>query len=33
VGVTIDSVLMRDKALAAADLDGRVVVLDVHAGA
>jgi hypothetical protein len=33
VGVTIDSVLMRDKAIAAADLDGQVVVLDARAGA
>ena len=31
--VTIDSVLVQDKELAAADLDGRVVVLSVRAGA
>ena len=33
MSVTIDSVLVRDKELAAADLDGRVVVLSVRAGA
>lgn len=33
MGVMIDSVLVRDKDLAAADLDGRVVVLSVRAGA
>jgi hypothetical protein len=33
VSVTIDSVLVRDKALAATDLDGRVVVLSLRAGA
>lgn len=32
VGVTIDSILVRDPTLAAADLDGRVVVLSVDAG-
>jgi hypothetical protein len=30
VGVTIDSVLVRDQTLAATDLDGRIVVLNVH---
>lgn len=30
VGVTIDSVLVRDQTLAATDLDGQVVVLNVH---
>jgi ActR/RegA family two-component response regulator len=30
VGVTIDSVLVRDQTLPAADLDGRVVVLNIH---
>ena len=33
MSVTIDSVLVRDKDLAAADLDGHVVVLSVPAGA
>lgn len=33
VTVTIDSVLVQDKELAAADLDGRVIVLSVRAGA
>jgi ActR/RegA family two-component response regulator len=33
VGVTIDSILIRDKTLPATDLDGRVVVLSVYAGA
>ena len=33
MSVTIDSVLVQDKELAAADLDGRVIVLSVHAGA
>jgi hypothetical protein len=33
VSVTIDVVLVQDKTLAAADLDGRVVVLSVRAGA
>jgi hypothetical protein len=33
VTVTIDSVLVQDKELGAADLDGRVVVLSVRAGA
>jgi hypothetical protein len=33
VSVTIDSVLIQDKELAAADLDGRVVVLSVRGGA
>jgi hypothetical protein len=33
MGVTIDSILVRDRTLAAADLDGRVVVLNVDAGA
>ena len=32
MGVTIDSILVRDPTLAAADLDGRVVVLSVDAG-
>jgi hypothetical protein len=32
VSVTIDSVLVRDPELAAADLDGNVVVLSVQAG-
>jgi len=30
LGVTADSVLVRDQSLAAADLDGGVVVLNVH---
>jgi ActR/RegA family two-component response regulator len=30
VSVTIDSVLVRDQTLAATDLDGRIVVLNVH---
>ncbi len=33
MSVTIDSVLVQDKELAAADLDGRVIVLSVRAGA
>ena len=33
MGVTIDSILVRDQTLAAADLDGRIVVLSVDAGA
>jgi Coenzyme PQQ synthesis protein D (PqqD) len=33
VSITIDSVLIQDKELAAADLDGRVIVLSVRAGA
>ncbi len=33
MSVTIDSVLVRDKELAAADLDGQVVVLSTRAGA
>ena len=33
MGVTIDSVLVRDTALAAADVDGRTVVLSLNAGA
>jgi ActR/RegA family two-component response regulator len=33
LGVTADSVLVRDQTLAATDLDGRVVVLNVHADA
>ena len=33
VAVTIDSVLVQDKEFAAADLDGRVVVLSIRAGA
>jgi hypothetical protein len=33
VGVTIDSVLVRDKGLATADLDGQIVVLSTQAGA
>lgn len=33
MSVTIDSILVRDKDLAATDLDGRVVVLNLHAGA
>ena len=33
MSVTIDSVLVQDKEIAAADLDGRVVVLSVRAGA
>jgi hypothetical protein len=33
VRITIDSVLVQDKELAAADLDGRVIVLSVRAGA
>lgn len=32
MGVTIDSILVRDSTLAAANLDGRVVVLSVEAG-
>lgn len=32
VSVTIDSVLVRDKTLATADLDGEVVVLSVRTG-
>lgn len=32
MGVTIDSILVRDPTLAAADLNGRVVVLSVNAG-
>jgi hypothetical protein len=32
VSVTIDSVLVRDKNLAAADLDGQIVVLSTRAG-
>ena len=32
VGVTIDSILVRDRTLPAADLDGRIVVLSVEAG-
>jgi hypothetical protein len=32
VGVTIDSILVRDRTLPAADLDGRIVVLSVDAG-
>jgi hypothetical protein len=30
VSVTVDSVLVRDETLAATDLDGRIVVLNVH---
>jgi hypothetical protein len=30
VSVTVDSVLVRDQTLAATDLDGRIVVLNVH---
>jgi hypothetical protein len=30
VSVTIDSVLVRDQTLAAAELDGRVVILNLH---
>ena len=33
VTVTIDNVLVQDKELAAADLDGRVIVLSIRAGA
>ncbi|MET0277356.1 MAG: PqqD family protein [Pseudorhodoplanes sp.] len=33
MSVTIDSILVRDKALATADLDGQIVVLNVRAGA
>ncbi len=33
MGVTIDSVLVRDRSAASADVDGCVVVLNVHAGA
>ncbi len=33
MGVTIDSILVRDGTLPAADLDGRMVVLSVDAGA
>lgn len=33
MGVTINSVLVRDTALAAADVDGRTVVLSLNAGA
>jgi len=33
VSITIDSVLIQDKELAAADLDGRVIVLSARAGA
>lgn len=33
MGVSIDSVLVRDQTLAATDLDGRVVVLSVHTDA
>jgi hypothetical protein len=33
VSVTIDSILVRDPSLAAADLDGRIVVLSVERGA
>jgi hypothetical protein len=33
VSITIDSVLIQDKELAAADLDGRIIVLSVRAGA
>ncbi len=33
MGVTMDSILVRDRTLAAADLDGRIVVLNVDAGA
>lgn len=33
LGVTIDSVLVRDTGLATADLDGQIVVLSTQAGA
>ncbi|HYC18277.1 MAG TPA: PqqD family protein [Pseudolabrys sp.] len=33
MGVTTDSILVRDKKLAAADVDGRIVVLSLDAGA
>jgi hypothetical protein len=33
VGVTIDSILVRDQSLAAADLGGQIVVLSVERGA
>lgn len=33
MGVSIDSILVRDQTLAATDLDGRVVVLNVHTDA
>ncbi len=33
MGVTIDSILVRDRTLPAADLDGRMVILSVDAGA
>jgi len=33
LGVTIDSILVRDTKLAAADVDGRTVVLSLDAGA
>jgi ActR/RegA family two-component response regulator len=33
LGVSVDSILVRDQTLAAADLDGRVVVLNVHTDA
>ncbi len=33
MSVTIDSVLVQDKELAAADLEGRVIVLSLRAGA
>lgn len=33
MGVTIDSVLVRHRDLATADLEGQVVVLNIHAGA
>jgi hypothetical protein len=32
LGITVDSVVVRDSKLAAADIDGRVVVLSVGAG-
>ena len=32
LSITNDSVLVRDKGLAAADVDGRIVVLNLHAG-
>ena len=32
VGVTIDSILVRDRTLPAAELDGRIVVMSVEAG-
>lgn len=33
MSITVDSVLVRDKKLASANVDGRTVVLSLHAGA